>query len=56
MDLYKGGGAYIRGAYTLTIFCVSVIVINKYSNSDKQVLNKHTVAIIVINSGNSDKQ
>ena len=37
--LYKGGGG---GAYTWTIFCVSVIVINKYSNSDKQVLNKHS--------------
>ena len=49
MGLYKGGG----GAYTWTIFCVSVIVINKYSNSDKQVLN---IIIIVINSGNSDKQ
>ena len=48
------GGAYIRGgAYTWTIFCVSVIVINKYSNSDKQVLS---IVIIVINSGNSDKQ
>jgi hypothetical protein len=35
------------GAYTWTIFCVSVIVINKYSNSDKQVLS------IVING---DKQ
>jgi hypothetical protein len=52
MGLYKGGGAYIRGAYTWTIFCVSVIVINKYSNSDKQVLS---IVIIVINSGNSDK-
>ena len=54
MGLYKGG-AYIRGggAYTWTIFCVSVIVINKYSNSDKQVLS---IVIIVINSGNSDKQ
>jgi hypothetical protein len=52
------GGAYIRvgeggGAYTWTIFCVSVIVINKYSNSDKQVFS---IVIIVINSGNSDKQ
>jgi hypothetical protein len=28
-------------------------VINKYSNSDKQVLS---IVIIVINSGNSDKQ
>jgi hypothetical protein len=37
-----------------TIFCVSVIVINKHSNSDiKQVLS---IVIIVINSGNSDKQ
>ena len=49
MGLYTGGG----GAYTWTIFCVSVIVINKYSNSDKQVLS---IVIIVINSGNSDKQ
>ena len=40
-------------AYTWTIFCVSVIVINKYRNSDKQVLR---IVIIVINSGNSDKQ
>ena len=39
--------------YTWTIFCVSVIVINKYSNCDKQVLNKHTIVIIAINSGNS---
>jgi hypothetical protein len=51
----QGGGAYTRGggggAYTWTIFCVSVlIVINKYSNSDKQVLG---IVIIVINS---DKQ
>ena len=38
------------------MFCVSVIVINKYSNSDKQVLNKNTAIIIVVNSGNSDKQ
>jgi hypothetical protein len=37
MGLYKGGGLIYRGAYTWTIFCVSVIVINKYSNSDKQV-------------------
>ena len=28
-------------------------MINKYSNSDKQVLS---IVIIVINSGNSDKQ
>jgi hypothetical protein len=28
-------------------------VINKYSNCDKQVLNKHTIVIIAINSGNS---
>ena len=42
--LSEGGGAYIRGAYTWTIFCVSVIVINKYSNSDKQVLS-----IVIIN-------
>ena len=34
------------------IFCVTVIVINKYSNSDKQVLS---IVIIVINSGSSDK-
>jgi hypothetical protein len=34
------------------IFCVSVIVINKYSNSDKQVLSISNM----INSGNSDKQ
>jgi hypothetical protein len=46
-------GLYTGGAYTWTIFCVSVIVINKYSNSDKQVLS---IVIIVINSGNSDKQ
>ena len=46
MGLYTGGGAY-----TWTIFCV--IVINMYSNSDKQVLS---IVIIVINSGNSDKQ
>jgi hypothetical protein len=31
-----GGGLIYRGAYTWTIFCVGVIVINKYSNSDKQ--------------------
>ena len=49
MGLYKGGLIY-GGAYTWTIFCVSVIVINKYSNSDKQVL---IIVIIVINS---DKQ
>jgi hypothetical protein len=37
MGLYKGGLIYGGGAYTWTIFCVSVIiVINKYSNSDKQ--------------------
>jgi hypothetical protein len=55
--LYTGRGLIHRGgAYTWTIFCVSVIVINKYSNSDKQVLNKHTVLIIVINSNNSDKK
>ena len=42
MGLYKGGLIYGGGAYTWTIFCVSVIVINKYSNSDKQVLNKHS--------------
>ena len=48
MGLYTGGGSY-----TWTIFCVSVIVINKYSNSAKQVLNKHTIVIIVINSGNA---
>ena len=55
MSLYKGrGGGGLIHAWT--IFCVSVIVINKYSNSDKQVLNKHTVVIIVINSGSSDKQ
>jgi hypothetical protein len=51
IGLYKGGlytgGLIYMGAYTWTIFCVSVIVINKYSNSDKQVLNKH--------SNNSDK-
>jgi hypothetical protein len=52
MGLYKRG-AYIRRVYTWTIFCVSVIVINKYSNSDKQVLS---IVIMVINSGNSDKQ
>ena len=28
-------------------------MINKYSNSDKQVLNKHTIVILAINSGNS---
>jgi hypothetical protein len=42
MGLYKGGGG---GGVIWTIFCVSVIVINKvnkYSNSDKQVLNKHS--------------
>ena len=53
MGLYKGGGGLYTGgggAYTWTIFCVSVIVINKYSNSDKQVLG---IVIIVINS---DKQ
>jgi hypothetical protein len=44
VSLYTGAGAYTR-----TIFCVSVIVINKYSNSDKQVLS---IVIIVINSGN----
>ena len=49
MGLYKGGLIYGGGAYTWTIFCVSVIVINKYSN--KQVLS---IVIIVIN--NSDKQ
>ena len=46
MGLYKG--AYIHGgggAYTWTIFCVSVIVINKCSNGDKQVLS---IVIIVI--------
>jgi hypothetical protein len=48
VGLYTGGRAY-----TWTIFCVSVIVVNKYSNSDKQVL---IIIIIVINSGNSDKQ
>ena len=54
MRLYKGGLIYGGGgAYTWTIFCVSVIVITKYSNSDKQVLS---IVIIVINSGNSDKQ
>ena len=42
MGLYKGGLIYGGGTYTWTIFCVSVIVINKYSNSDKQVLNKHS--------------
>ena len=48
-------GAYIReggGAYTWMIFCVTVIVINKYSNNDKQVLS---IVIIVINSDSSDK-
>ena len=45
MGLYKGGLIYRGGgAYTWTIFCVSVIVINKYSNSDKQVLS-----IVMIN-------
>ena len=53
MGLYKGGLIYGGVAYTWTIFCVSVIVINKYRNSDKQVLR---IVIIVINSGNSDKQ
>ena len=54
MGLNKGGLIYGGGgAYTWTIFCVSVIVINKYSNSDKQLLS---MVIIVINSGNSDKQ
>ena len=53
MGLYKSGLIYGGGAYTWTIFCVSVIVVNKYSNSDKQVLS---IVIIVINSGNSDKQ
>jgi hypothetical protein len=52
-DGLKQGWAYIiygGGAYTCqTIFCVSVIVINKYSNSDKQVLS--IVIIAVINSG-----
>jgi hypothetical protein len=52
MGLYKGGLIY-GGPYTWTIFCVSVIDQNKYSNSDKQVLS---IVIIVINSGNSDKQ
>ena len=33
-----GGG----GAYTWTTFYVSVIMINKYSNSDKQVLHKYS--------------
>jgi hypothetical protein len=46
-------GLYTGGAYTRTIFCVSVTGINKCSNSDKQVLS---IIIIVINSGNSDKQ
>jgi hypothetical protein len=49
MCLYKGGLYTGGGAYTWTIFCVSVIVINKYSNSDKQVLS---IVIIMINSGN----
>jgi hypothetical protein len=31
------GGLYTGGAYTWTIFCASVIVINKNINSDKQV-------------------
>jgi hypothetical protein len=53
VGLYKGGLIYGGGAYTWTIFCVSVIVVNKYSNSDNQVLS---IVIIVINSGNSDKQ
>ena len=54
MSLYKGGGLiYGGGASTWTIFCVSVIVINKYGNSYKQVLS---IVIIVINSSNSDKQ
>jgi hypothetical protein len=51
MGLYRGGGLIYGRAYTWTIFCVSVIVINKYSNSDKQVLS---IVIIVINSNNSD--
>jgi hypothetical protein len=55
MGLYKGRGLIYGGGggYTWTIVCASVIVINKYSNSDKQVLS---IVIIVINSGNSDKQ
>ena len=52
MGLYKEGLIY-GGPYTWTIFCVSVIDQNKCSNSDKQVLS---IVIIVINSGNSDKQ
>jgi hypothetical protein len=52
MGLYKGGHIYV-GPYKWTIYCVSVIDQNKYSNSDKQVLS---IVIIVINSGNSDKQ
>jgi hypothetical protein len=39
MGLYKGGVYTGGGTYTWTIFCVSVVVINKYSNSDKQVLS-----------------
>jgi DUF917 family protein len=46
VGLYSGGlilgGGGGGGAYTCqTIFCVSVIVINKYSNSDKQSV-KHS--------------
>ena len=53
MGLYKGrglytGGLYTGGLYMDEIFYVIVIVINKYNNSDKQVLNKH--------SNNSNKQ
>jgi hypothetical protein len=58
MGLHKGGLIYGGGAYKWMIFCVSVIVINNYSNSDKQVLS---IVIIVINIvviviNNSDKQ
>jgi hypothetical protein len=54
MDLYEGGLIYGGGLiHGRSFVLVYVIVINKYSNSDKQVLS---IVIIVINSGNSDKQ
>jgi hypothetical protein len=58
MGLYKGGANIRGGAYTWTIFCVSVIVINGYHNSDKQALSIVIIVIIivVIVINNSDKQ
>jgi hypothetical protein len=54
MGLYKGGGAYIQGAYAWTIFCVSDKQAGHKQVSHKQE-NKYVLSSdywAYINSGN----